>query len=260
MAEGNDKSAKIRTPQLATAALLVKAGLYAQYKTQITVGNKYETKTKGRVVVAYAGPKPADTDLKVIQDRVNKLILDSIPVEVTEQDRKTAEAHYTKNPVNGQFIYEKKEPPASATSLTIVTIPDVTVSVSASKDFVTTTKEVGGIEILRFNHREAKQELEVCFQLTDGVPSASSSSDTKNTASNTSQSAPAVPALKVHAVADAYSALFDAFVDSLAKTRPDIQLSSSDLDNLKSQASRKSNVILTALKNNSYASGFSAHI
>jgi hypothetical protein len=45
--EAHDKSAKIRTPQLATAALLVKAALYGHYKTQITVGNKYETKTKG---------------------------------------------------------------------------------------------------------------------------------------------------------------------------------------------------------------------
>lgn len=42
-----DKSAKLRTPQLATAALLIKTALYNQYKTQITVGNKYESKTKG---------------------------------------------------------------------------------------------------------------------------------------------------------------------------------------------------------------------
>ena len=45
--EAHDKSAKIRTPQLATACLLIKAALYGQYKTAITVGNKFETKTKG---------------------------------------------------------------------------------------------------------------------------------------------------------------------------------------------------------------------
>jgi hypothetical protein len=50
MADIHDKSAKIRTPQLATAALLVKGALYAQYKTQITVGTKYETKTKGTLI------------------------------------------------------------------------------------------------------------------------------------------------------------------------------------------------------------------
>lgn len=42
-----DKSAKLRTPQLATAALLVKGALYEKYKTAITVGYKYEAKTKG---------------------------------------------------------------------------------------------------------------------------------------------------------------------------------------------------------------------
>jgi len=47
MAEIADKSVKGRTPQIATAALLLKGALYAQYKTQITVGNKFESKVKG---------------------------------------------------------------------------------------------------------------------------------------------------------------------------------------------------------------------
>ena len=50
MAEMADKSVKGRTPQMAVAALLIKGALYAQYKTQITVGNKYESKLKGASV------------------------------------------------------------------------------------------------------------------------------------------------------------------------------------------------------------------
>lgn len=214
----------------------------------------------GRVVVAYAGPKPADSDVKLLQDRVNKFIADSIPVEVSEQDRKTAEAHYTKTPVNGQFIYEKKEPPASVTSLTIVQIPDVTVSVSAFKDFVATTKEVVGVSVLRLNHREAKQELEVCFQLTDGVQATSEPTNTKNAASSASKTKAVAAKLKVDSVPDAYSALFEAFTATLAKTRPDIQLSPSDLENLKRQSSMQSEVILTALKNSAYARGYASHL
>jgi hypothetical protein len=212
------------------------------------------------VVVAYAGPKPADSDLPIIQDRVTEMIGKALPVEVSEQDRKTAEVHYTKNPVNGQFIYEKKEPPATVTSLTIVTIPEWTVSVTAVKDFVATTKEVVGVKVLRFNHREAKQELEVCFELSDVASQTSNSSSSAKAASTAPAAAPAAPKLKADTVADASNALFDAFFEALAKTRSDIQLSTTDIENIKRNASLKSSVVLTVLKNSAYAAGFGAHL
>lgn len=43
----SDKSAKLRTPQLATAALIIKGALYELYKTDLSVGNKFESTTKG---------------------------------------------------------------------------------------------------------------------------------------------------------------------------------------------------------------------
>lgn len=210
-----------------------------------------------RVIVAYAGPKPEDSDLKVLTDLVNKMIASNKPVEVAEMDRKEAEAHYTKNPVNGQFIYEKKEPPASVTSLTIVTIPELTVSVSAVKDFCATTKEVGGVEIVRFNHREAKQELEVCFNLLDSAPD--------NTAEAKSSSAPAAaptiqPAFLADNIPEVYSALLDAFTAALTKTRPDIKLSDAELETLRRNAHLKSTVLLSSLKNTAYGNGFAAHV
>jgi hypothetical protein len=213
------------------------------------------------VTVAYAGAKPADADLKVLQDRVNKLIAEDRPVEVTEQDRKAAEALYTKSPVNGQYIYEKKEPPASVTSLTIVTIPETTVSVSASKDFVTSTKLVGAVEVLRFNHREAKQELEVCFQLVDSAPVQEKAAEAKQApAQSSTSSVLSAPSLKADTVPDASVALFNTFFDAIKKTRPDITLSEADMDQIKRTAALKSNVILTCLKNSSYASGFASRM
>jgi len=207
--------------------------------------------------VAYAGPKPADSDLKVLQDLVNKLVVEGRAVEVAEMDRKAAEAFYTKNPVNGQYIYEKKEPPASVESLTIVTIPEWTVSVSATKDFVANTKEVGGVEVVRFNHRESKQELEVCFEMRASPPGDSTAASSKAEAS---KPAAATPTLKADNVPDASNAIFEAFIEALKRTRSDVQLSPQDLESLKSVSSLKINVILTALKNSAYGAGFTSHL
>lgn len=207
--------------------------------------------------MAYAGPKPADSDLKVLQDRVNKLIVEGRAVEVTEMERKAAEAFYTKNPVNGQYIYEKKEPPASVETLTIVTIPEWTVSVSASTDFVATTKEVGGVELVRFNHRESKQELEVCFEMRSSPSGESGAAPPKGNASKTAATG---QKLMADNVPNASDAIFQTFLEALKKTRGDIQLSPQEIESLKSAASLKTTVILTALKNAAYGAGFASHL
>ena len=207
--------------------------------------------------MAYAGPKPADSDLKVLQDRVNKLIVEARPVEVTEMERKAAEAFYMKNPVNGQYIYEKKEPPAGVESLTIVTIPEWTVSVSASTDFVATTKDVGGVELVRFNHRENKQELEVCFEMRASVSGESVVAAGK---AGSSKAAAPVQQLVSDNIPSVSDAIFQAFLDALKKTRSDIQLSPQEIENLKTASSLKTSVILTALKNTAYGAGFASHL
>lgn len=178
-------------------------------------------------------------------------------MEVTEQERKAAEAHFTKNPVNGQYIYEKKEPPASVTSLTIVTIVDWTVIASASKDFVASTKQVGSVKLARFNHRENKQELEVAFEISD-APVTEKPADAKTKEAPKASAAPTPT--HTDNVSDASTALFAAFFDALNKTRPELQLSQTDIDQIKRNANLKTNVILTALKNSSYASGYAARL
>lgn len=210
----------------------------------------------GRVIVAYAGPKPNDSDLKILTDAVNKLIALNKPVEVVEMDRKEAEIHYTKNPVNGQYIYEKREPPASVESLTIVTIPECTVSVSASKEFVESTKLVGGVDIVKFNHRENKQELEVVFNLLAEAPVPAEAKAKATPVSTQSVK----PSIKADSVPEVSSALFDAFIDSLQKVRPDVALSTADIEKLRQISSLKNSVLLNSLKNASYSSGFAAHL
>lgn len=208
------------------------------------------------MIVAYAGAKPNDADLKVLTDAVNKLIGENKPVSVAEMSRTEAESHYTKNPVNGQYIYEKREPPAGVESLTIVTIPDCTVSVSASKEFVESTKLVGGVELTKFNHRENKQELEVVFTLLAEAPTDKSQQ---------TKAAPAAAAteravVKADSVPVVTSSILDVFVEAFNNLRPDAKLSATEIETLRRSTTLKSTVLLTALKNNSYGSGFAAHL
>lgn len=210
----------------------------------------------GRVIVAYAGAKPNDADLKTLTDAVNKLIAENKPVQVSEMNRKEAEATYTKSPVNGQFIYEKKEPPATVESLTIVTIPDCTVSVSASTEFVESTKLVGGVEIVKFNHRENKQELEVVYNLLSDAPTPKEIKAKKVAAA----AAAPIAVVKAETVPEVTAALLDVFVESINKLRPDAQLTAAEIETLRRSTALKSSVLLTALKNSAYGSGYAAHI
>jgi hypothetical protein len=66
------------------------------------------------VCVEYANAdSPKEDVLAQIQEHVTKKIRDNVPVVIDELDRKEAEEKYRKDNVNGQFIYEKRQPPAS---------------------------------------------------------------------------------------------------------------------------------------------------
>jgi Ser-tRNA(Ala) deacylase AlaX len=66
------------------------------------------------LTVEYKGEKvPTDAERASIEEAANKKVKENLFVEITEMDRAAAEAQFAKEFVNGQNIYEKKQPPAS---------------------------------------------------------------------------------------------------------------------------------------------------
>jgi Ser-tRNA(Ala) deacylase AlaX len=53
--------------------------------------------------------------------------------------------------------------------LNILEIPDWTVCCVPVTDFCKKTGEIGGVKLLKFNHRPQKSELEIVFDVTEAA-------------------------------------------------------------------------------------------
>jgi len=90
------------------------AGMLANSSTEFTA----------RLVVEYTQPeKPNDEILKQIEQAAAAKVKENLEIIVTTQTRAKAEAWYSAHPVNKQFIYERRPPPAHLNQLNILEIP-----------------------------------------------------------------------------------------------------------------------------------------
>jgi len=153
----------LRTPQMNTAFLIVKAALSASLGFPIggtTAGVHYSEGNKGRITVEIGrNQQPTNEELLLVAQSVNQLIKDDLPIYIFLMDRVEAEKNY------GTTIFDKFHIPAEITRLSLAYIPGWIINASPSL-FCHTTSNVGSISITKTKFRGNKQELEVQFEVS----------------------------------------------------------------------------------------------
>jgi len=230
--------------------------------------------TLGSIIVEYkSADKPTDDILKQIEKAANFKIKEDLEIVVEEEDRAAAEAKYKAEPVNKQFIYEKRAPPAQITKLNILTIPGTfsvcrigaqpiwhfapvipgwTIAAVASTDFSKRTSEIGNVVISKFKHRPQKSELELCFEVTDAP------APTPQTAKPTATSAPVKPSKDYNNTFVIAKELVDGFLASLEDSKVGVKLTAEQQEAVRKLLVAKTESTVNLVKNAAYASGFSA--
>lgn len=111
----------------------------------------------GRLILQY-DRKPTDEELAMIEEEANMKILDDVPVEVFEMDRKEAEELW------GNLIYDLFPIPDSITKLSICHIKDWNVN-ACNKKHTETTGNIGQLKITKARYRNAKMVLELSYDI-----------------------------------------------------------------------------------------------
>jgi len=159
------KADKMRTPELATAVLVVRGAVRDVLGPHTLATFLFNSKTKGRVTIVHSGEAPTDAVLAKVEKAANDARRHALPVHIKQQPRADAEAKY------GATLYDKLRPPADVQQLNVALIGDDAKPwlVAAVKDgaFLSSTKELAVIKVPRANHRPQKEELEFCFELGD---------------------------------------------------------------------------------------------
>eukprot|EP01089_Gocevia_fonbrunei_P021700 TRINITY_DN851_c0_g1_i1.p1 TRINITY_DN851_c0_g1~~TRINITY_DN851_c0_g1_i1.p1 ORF type:complete len:265 (-),score=57.57 TRINITY_DN851_c0_g1_i1:30-824(-) len=258
-------SRKKRTDEVCTALHVVKGAIVTVLKTPLTTSVRFDSAYQGRVCVQYAGTPPTEAQVKEIQRLSNKKIKDSVEIKNFEIDRKEAESKYTTQPVNGTYIYDKQPVPEKITSLSLVEIDNWTINCCPGKH-LGNTNLIPGIKIDRINARPQKEELEFIVVVTKDIPQEETPA-TPATASSTPQSTSeytprfARPEADVNLVTEE---ILDKIVDSVLKVvQKDDALTKAVASNAKSirqELEPEILLILSNMRNNAYASGFSSHL
>jgi len=102
--------------------------------------------------------KPTPEEVVRIEELVNSKILDDAPVEVTDMERREAEALY------GDAIYDLFPLPSSITRLSILHISDWNVN-ACNKQHTPTTAEIGRLTITKARYRVTKGLLEISYDI-----------------------------------------------------------------------------------------------
>jgi alanyl-tRNA synthetase len=104
--------------------------------------------------------KPADEELRRVEEAANRKIAEGSEVLEFEMERKEAEMHF------GDAIYDLFPVPSTVTMLKIVRIPDWNINCCVERH-VESTSLVGPIRLGRARFRKSKKELEIEFELAD---------------------------------------------------------------------------------------------
>jgi alanyl-tRNA synthetase len=115
----------------------------------------------GRLTIQY-DRKPTDEEIKLVEDKVKGKIGENATIEVLKMDREEAEKRW------GDLIYDVFPIPESVTNLSICHIEGWNVN-ACNKIHTSTTGEIGGFKLTKVRFRNAKQLLELSFDVFDEV-------------------------------------------------------------------------------------------
>lgn len=134
-----------------------------------TIGGRISEGNKGRITVFTGRTTPTAAQTQAVMDHANELIAKDLPCCRFSMLRSEAESTY------GTAMYDKADVPAHVTELSMLYIEGVVLH-SVQHQSLPSTGGVGKITVTKQKFREAKQELEVQFdvepaEMADGVVS-----------------------------------------------------------------------------------------
>jgi len=130
----------------------VRKVLGAKWTASVYVNGKH-----GRLTVQYHR-KPTDEEIKRIEDLANEKIRENAPIKIVEMDRSEAEKMF------GDEMYDLFPIPEEVRNLSILIIEDWNIN-ACNKKHTKTTGEIGGLKIDKIRFRQAKNLLEISFDI-----------------------------------------------------------------------------------------------
>jgi len=253
-----EKAKKSKDPITDTALHILKGAIVKVLHTPLTLTTECKSHTKGKISVEYTLPVvPSDHQVTEIEGLANEIIREDVKVEVLKMGRKEAEERYRKEPVNGTFIYDKFPVPESVTELTLIHIKDWNINCCPS-EHLSTTGEMGGIKILNLNHRPSKNELEFSFEVYPKgkeVPTKKANDHPQKSHTQASSTTPSsAPKLDITDIA----ALSHTIVDLVLKETQEGKTEGRNEEETKEKVISQVELLLSSLKNNAYANGFTS--
>lgn len=120
-------------------------------------------------------------------------------------------------------------------------------------DHFKSTGEIGGIKILKLNHRPQKNELEFAFEV---LPKGQEVKATQAASSkSTKKAAPAKPTHTIPVIPDSASGLSSYIIDLVLEASE----GGKNAEQVKQNIGPRIESILSSFKNNAYANGYAAH-
>mgnify|MGYP001024340121 CR=1 FL=1 len=147
-------SVEVRTH---TALHVLKGAVVKVLGAKWTAG-VYVEGSHGRLTVQFER-KPRDKELILIEQEANRKIVKNAPIEEIELNRVEAERRW------GDAIYDLFPLPASIARLRILHISGWNVN-ACNKAHVKTTGEIGSLKVTKVRYRDAKQLLEISFDIS----------------------------------------------------------------------------------------------
>lgn len=148
----------IKNPKIDTALHVIKGAVEKILRANLTSG-VYEEGNSGRLTVEF-DRKPTEEEIAEIEKISNEKISENVEVKSFDINRKEAEEKY------GKVIYDKFPVPMHVATLRILEIPNWNINCCVGKH-TKTTGEIGRIKLTKIKFRNAKQQLEIGFEIED---------------------------------------------------------------------------------------------
>jgi alanyl-tRNA synthetase len=139
---------------LVKGALVKVLGDKARWTTSAYVDGNH-----GRIHIEF-DRKPSDEEIRLIEEKVNQVIMEDRDIEVLKLNREEAEERW------GDWIYDRFPIPEEIRELDIFHLPGWNVN-ACNKKHTETTGEVGKISIIKTRFRNSRNELEVSYEVED---------------------------------------------------------------------------------------------
>ena len=148
----------IKNPKIDTALHVLKGAVEKILGAELTSG-VYEEGNSGRLTVEF-DRRPSDEEIAEIEKLSNDKIAENVEIRHFDMSRKDAEEKY------GTKIYDKFPVPPHITELKILEIPDWNINCCIGTH-TKTIGEIRKIKIKKVKFRNAKQQVELSFELLD---------------------------------------------------------------------------------------------